>query len=107
MKVNYQSLSISIILIIAASAIGCGHYYFQDKSTTLFPDGRTVVEYREAKVRTFAHDADINDFVWQTTNTTVRLGAYKSTGGTTNFLKACETIESGFEALKATAEAAK
>lgn len=97
----YQSLSISIILIIGLVCAGC----LSGKIDVTDPNGRHVA----ANIDALAHDADIEGFEWIGTesNTVVRVTRYVTTGGNSNLTAVCAASQAWAEAIKAAAEAAK
>ena len=106
---NYQSLSISIGLIVGTLLAGCATRHFERKTITTYPDGRTVIEEVKATDKSFCYDSTLEGFSWDSSpsNTSIRVDKHDSTGGETNVAVIAVAVGKGFDALKATAEVAK
>jgi hypothetical protein len=55
------------------------------------------------------YDSSLEGFEWSSTpsNLTVRVAKHNSSGGSSNVVAVCHTVEKGFDAIKAVADATK
>ena len=86
-----------------ATAMMIGTGCFSGRVNVKNPDGTEV----SAKISALAHDANLDGFEWISSNTTVRVNRYITSGGNSNLTVVCAAAIAWANAIQAAAAAAK